>query len=107
MKRYYGTLDAVKQYRVDITDFSVALVYLTSLQSYNSSSIFAVLYRKSGYQLMAATWNTNVDHLIALGADNGTLMLIDTRRTDTDSVHESIKYDRGVHKLLFNPNSEK
>jgi len=67
--------------------------------------ISLVLYKKSECQLTAITWNNNLDHLVAVGAEDGTVMLFDIR-TDTGSLN-NIKCDRGVHKLLFNPNSEK
>ncbi|EZA50092.1 hypothetical protein DMN91_006316 [Ooceraea biroi] len=71
------------------------------------SKAVQVLYSKSGSQLTAVTWNTNVDHLVAIGAEDGTVMLVDVRRTDVESPDVWTKCDRGVHKLLFNPNPEK
>lgn len=66
-----------------------------------------ILSEKNDCPLTAVTWNPNVDHLVAIGSEEGNVILVDVRQADARSSHESIKCDRGVHKLLFNPNPEK
>ncbi|XP_011879747.1 PREDICTED: methylosome protein 50 isoform X2 [Vollenhovia emeryi] len=56
--------------------------------------------------LSAVAWNATLDHLIAIGTANGSVVLIDVRQAGTP-LHESVESDRGVHKLSFNPNPER
>ncbi|XP_011171350.3 methylosome protein 50 [Solenopsis invicta] len=64
------------------------------------------IFRKNDCFLTAISWNKKVDHLIAIGTNNGSIALIDTRQTKTP-LYESVEYDRSIHKLLFNPYSER
>ncbi|KAL0126235.1 hypothetical protein PUN28_004986 [Cardiocondyla obscurior] len=64
------------------------------------------IFKKNNSPLSTVTWNSTLDHLIAIGTTNGEIVLIDVRQTKTP-LHESVKNNRGIHKLLFNPNSER
>ncbi|XP_077265189.1 methylosome protein WDR77 [Temnothorax americanus] len=64
------------------------------------------IFKKKNCSLSAVSWNTNLDHLIAIGTNNGSIVLIDIRQTETP-LYESVECDRSVHKLLFNPNPER
>lgn len=61
---------------------------------------------KDNCPLTAVSWNTTLDHLIAIGTANGSIVLIDLRKTEIP-LYESVECDRSVHKLLFNPNPER
>ncbi|KAL6255216.1 hypothetical protein P5V15_013554 [Pogonomyrmex californicus] len=64
------------------------------------------IFKKNESPLSAVAWNTTLDHLIAIGTTDGSIALIDIRQTETP-LYESIECDRGIHKLLFNPNPER
>ncbi|XP_012218216.1 methylosome protein WDR77 [Linepithema humile] len=64
------------------------------------------IFKKDDCQLTAVAWNSISDHLVAVGAADGSITLIDIRQTD-DVLCESVECDRGIHKLLFNPDPEK
>jgi len=55
--------------------------------------------------LTAVSWNI-LDYLIAIGTDEGGIVLIDIRQTKAP-LCELVEFDRGIHKLLFNPNPER
>lgn len=67
---------------------------------------FLGILKKKNCQLTAVAWNSITDHLIAIGAADGSIVLIDVRQTN-DVLYESVECERGVHKLLFNPDPEK
>lgn len=64
------------------------------------------IFKKHDCHLLAVAWNTVLDHLIAVGAADGSIALIDLRQTEK-LLYESVESNRGVHKLLFNPNPER
>ncbi|KAL6429327.1 hypothetical protein ACFW04_008199 [Cataglyphis niger] len=64
------------------------------------------IFKRPDCQLLAVTWNTVMDHLIAVGAADGSIALIDVRQTE-NPLYESVESNRGIHKLLFNPNPER
>jgi len=41
-----------------------------------------------------------------VGAADGSIALIDVRQTE-NPLYESVESNRGIHKLLFNPNPER
>ncbi|EFN72018.1 Methylosome protein 50 [Camponotus floridanus] len=64
------------------------------------------IFKRHDCHLLAVTWNTVSDHLIAVGAADGSIALIDVRQTE-NPLYESVEFNRGIHKLLFNPNPER
>lgn len=62
---------------------------------------------KKDIGLTAVNWNPNSDNILAIGTDGGDVVLIDIRKTDTSVLEETCIFPRSVHKLLFNPNSER
>lgn len=74
--------------------------------SFSSFLISLGIFRKNNCPLSTISWNTNLDHLIAIGTVDGSIALIDIRQTETP-LYESVECDRGIHKLLFNPNPER
>lgn len=74
--------------------------------SYLHLSLFLGIFKKHNCHLLAVTWNTVSDHLIAVGAADGNIALIDMRQTE-NPLYESVEFNRGIHKLLFNPNPER
>lgn len=64
------------------------------------------IFKRHDCHLLAVTWNTVLDHLIAVGAADGSIALIDVRQTE-NPLYESVESNRGIHKLLFNPNPER
>ncbi|XP_033340350.2 methylosome protein WDR77 [Megalopta genalis] len=62
---------------------------------------------KKDFSLTAASWNYSLDHLIAIGTDNGDVILVDIRKTSDSVLQESKIFSKSVHKVLFNPNPER
>ena len=62
---------------------------------------------KKDIGLTAVNWNPNSDNILAIGTEGGDVVLIDIRKTDTSVLEETCILPRSVHKLLFNPNSER
>ncbi|XP_036144115.1 methylosome protein 50-like isoform X2 [Monomorium pharaonis] len=85
---------------------SVSLDSESLLWDYRLHQPANCIFRKNNCPLSAVSWNTNLDHLIAIGTIDGSIVLIDTRKTETP-LFESTECDRSIHKLLFNPNSER
>ncbi|KAK2581316.1 hypothetical protein KPH14_008091 [Odynerus spinipes] len=64
------------------------------------------ILEKDGYGLTAVSWNPTSDNIIAIGADDGSITLMDIRNTDSILL-ESLVFSRPIHKLVFNPNPER
>ncbi|KZC12058.1 PREDICTED: methylosome protein 50-like [Dufourea novaeangliae] len=65
----------------------------------------SILKRDIG--LTAVSWNSIADHIIAIGADNGDIVLVDVRKSGGLVLVDANMFHRSVHKLLFNPNPER
>ncbi|XP_076287392.1 methylosome protein WDR77 [Lasioglossum baleicum] len=65
----------------------------------------SILRRQFG--LTAVNWNSVMDHIIAIGTDNGDVILVDTRNSRNSALKNAKVFSRSVHKLLFNPNPER
>ncbi|KOC67425.1 Methylosome protein 50 [Habropoda laboriosa] len=65
----------------------------------------SILKRDVG--LTAVSWNPNIENFLAIGTDNGEVVIVDARRSDIEVLRELSAFTRPVHKLLFNPNAEK
>lgn len=57
--------------------------------------------------LTAVKWNPKLDHIAAIGDTSGRIKLIDIRKTASPVLQEASVFSRGIHKLLFNPDTEK
>lgn len=49
------------------------------------------------------SWKSNDANTIAVGANDGTISILDIRNAGAAPVHESVEFSRAVRKLLFNP----
>ncbi|KAI4489579.1 hypothetical protein M0802_011016 [Mischocyttarus mexicanus] len=64
------------------------------------------IFKKYGYGLTSVSCSPISDNIVAIGANDGSVVLVDIRNTD-DVLFESLVFSRSIHKLLFNPNSER
>ncbi|XP_015178911.1 PREDICTED: methylosome protein 50-like isoform X3 [Polistes dominula] len=64
------------------------------------------ILEKYGYGLTSVSCSPISDNIVAIGAIDGSVTLIDIRNTD-DVLFESFVFSRSIHKLLFNPNPER
>ncbi|XP_031826177.1 methylosome protein WDR77 [Nomia melanderi] len=62
---------------------------------------------KKDFGLTAVNWNTILDHIIAIGTENGDVTLVDIRKAGISILQDANVFPRSVHKLLFNPNPER
>lgn len=65
----------------------------------------SILKRQFG--LTSVNWNFVMDNIIAIGTENGDVILVDTRKSTDSALKNSRVFSRSVHKLLFNPNPER
>lgn len=63
---------------------------------------FAELHEGNRIGLTAISWNPHNDNEIVIGAEDGSLTLLDQRQSGSP-VSSAILFTRGVHRLLFNP----
>ncbi|XP_012143668.1 methylosome protein WDR77 isoform X2 [Megachile rotundata] len=71
-----------------------------------SKPAHSILKKNAG--LTAVNWKSTSDHVLALGTDEGAIMLVDTRNSGPSSVlEETCVFPRSIHRLLFNPNPER
>ncbi|XP_076764218.1 methylosome protein WDR77 [Xylocopa sonorina] len=61
---------------------------------------------KKDSDLTAVSWNPNLLNTVAIGTDDGRVVIVDARRGGIEVLEESCSFPRPVHKLLFNPDSE-
>ncbi|XP_046833945.1 methylosome protein 50-like isoform X1 [Vespa crabro] len=64
------------------------------------------IFEKDGCGLTSVSCNPVSNNIVAIGANDGSVTLIDIRNTD-DVLFESSVFSRSIHKLLFNPNPER
>ncbi|XP_054013340.1 methylosome protein 50-like isoform X1 [Hylaeus anthracinus] len=62
---------------------------------------------KKDVGLTAVNWNSILDHIIAIGSDNGDISLLDVRKPHAPVLQEACIFPRSIQKLLFNPNPER
>lgn len=62
---------------------------------------------KNNVGITAVAWNSVTEHIVAIGARDGSITLIDIRNTVSPLQQDDSMFPRGVHKLLFNPTPEK
>ncbi|XP_076646990.1 methylosome protein WDR77 isoform X2 [Halictus rubicundus] len=65
------------------------------------------ILKKQLFGLTTVNWNSVLDHIIAIGTDNGDVILVDTRKASDSALQNAKVFPRSVHKLLFNPNPER
>lgn len=63
---------------------------------------FLGVYKSEGNGLTAVAWDPSNEHNVAIGALDGSVILIDTREPNK-IISESIAFPRSVHKLNFHP----
>lgn len=64
----------------------------------------SILQNSTG--LTAVSWNSLLEHMLAIGARDGSVTLFDLRNLQTPVLQDVSIFPRSVHKLLFNPSSE-
>lgn len=116
VNHYYGILDGPNQHIVfiifkqnttTINSLFIFTLFHNLLHIYIIFLLFFLgIFKRHDCHLLAVTWNTVSDHLIAVGAADGSIALIDVRQTE-NPLYESVEFNRGIHKLLFNPNPER
>lgn len=62
---------------------------------------------KRDASLTAVSWNPNLENILAIGTDNGEVIIVDARKSNSEVLRELSAFSRPVHKLFFNPNAEK
>ncbi|XP_043261819.1 methylosome protein 50-like [Colletes gigas] len=62
---------------------------------------------KKDIGLTTVNWNSVLDHIVAIGSDNGDVVLMDIRKPGVSVLEETCIFPRPVQKLLFNPNPER
>ncbi|XP_078040859.1 methylosome protein WDR77 [Augochlora pura] len=62
---------------------------------------------KKDFSLTTANWNPVLDHTLAIGTDNGDVILVDIRNASDSVLQESKIFSKSLHKVLFNPNPER
>ncbi|XP_058791274.1 methylosome protein WDR77-like [Phymastichus coffea] len=62
------------------------------------------LWKNSCCGLTAASWKFDDENTVAIGGIDGSIAIFDIRNIGV-AVYEFIQFPRGIHKLLFNPNS--
>ncbi|XP_076619515.1 methylosome protein WDR77 [Colletes latitarsis] len=62
---------------------------------------------KKDIGLTTVNWNSILDHIVAIGTDNGDVVLMDIRKPGASVLEEACIFPRPVQKLLFNPNPER
>ncbi|XP_014210089.1 methylosome protein 50-like [Copidosoma floridanum] len=60
------------------------------------------LWEKQDCGLTAVSWKPNDQNVLALGAEDGSVIILDIRHIGPNPIHESVQFPRGVRKLLFN-----
>lgn len=76
-------------------------VYLLKLIAI--SFFFKELFKNSDNGLTTSSWKFNNENILALGAIDGSITILDIRNIGATTLHESVPFPNGVHKLLFNP----
>lgn len=64
------------------------------------------ILEKDGCGLTAVSWNPTCDNIVAIGVDDGSITLMDIRKTD-NLLCEPLVFSRPIHKLTFNPDPER
>lgn len=62
---------------------------------------------KKDIGLTAVHWNPILDNTVAIGTENGDVVLVDVRKAGASVLQETCLFPRSVYKLLFNPNPER
>lgn len=62
---------------------------------------------KKNVGLRAICWNPNKPNIVAIGTDGGQVVIVDIRRGGLKLLSKSIPSSRPVHRLVFNPDSER
>ncbi|XP_026671978.1 methylosome protein 50-like [Ceratina calcarata] len=62
---------------------------------------------KKDVGLTAVNWNPSLSELLSIGTDDGEVIIIDIRKTSPKLLQESRVFPKPIHKLSFNPNSER
>ncbi|XP_006565157.2 methylosome protein 50 isoform X2 [Apis mellifera] len=65
----------------------------------------SILKKDAG--LNAICWSPNLSNILAIGTDDGEILIIDVRKGGVKVLSKSSAFSRPVHRLSFNPNSER
>lgn len=65
------------------------------------------ILRRDDVGLTTANWNPSLSHVLAIGTDEGEVIMIDVRMADEKVLQEARFCPRPIHKVAFNPNSER
>ncbi|CAL7935769.1 unnamed protein product [Xylocopa violacea] len=85
---------------VSVSSDCEALLWDTRL----SKPARSILKRDSG--LTAVNWNPHLLNVVAIGTEDGKVVIVDARMGGTEPLQESYHFTRTIHKLLYHPHAE-
>lgn len=79
----------------------VLILINKSLHTILHFRFLGILNKDSG--LTAVSWNPSLENILAIGNEDGEVIIMDARKLGTEALRKSNAFCRPIHKLLFNP----